>query len=181
MNAAAAVAVGLALGVALTPGAAALAQARPVKGRLVWRDAAGVRVLDDTYNANPVSTRAALDTLRDAGEAGAHLWVVLGDMLELGAHTEAAHRDVGSWVAALPVAGFAAVGPAMRAAAAAATAAGTREVVTFDAPEQAALHVATRVGPGDRVLVKGSRGMQMERAVDALLAHLAAAVRSVPC
>jgi UDP-N-acetylmuramoyl-tripeptide--D-alanyl-D-alanine ligase len=181
LNAAAAVAVGLALGVALSPGAAVLAQARPVKGRLVWRDAGGVRVLDDTYNANPVSMRAALDTLQDGGAAGAHLWVVLGDMLELGTHTEAAHRDVGSWVAALPVAGFAAVGPAMRAAAATATAAGAREVVTFDTPEQAALHVATRVAPGDRVLVKGSRGMQMERAANALLAHLTAAVRSVPC
>ncbi|HSE94739.1 MAG TPA: Mur ligase family protein, partial [Methylomirabilota bacterium] len=181
LNAAAAVAVGLALGVTLAAGTAALAQARPVKGRLVWRDAGGVRVLDDTYNANPVSMRAALDTLCDAGDADARRWIILGDMLELGAHADAAHRDVGAWVAALPVAGFAAVGPAMRAAAAAAAAAGAPDVATFDTPEEAAAHVATRVAPGDRVLVKGSRGMRMERAADALLARLAAPVRSVPC
>lgn len=170
-NAAAAAAVGLALGVPLDEAAAALALAAPVKGRLVWREAAGVRILDDTYNANPASLRAALDVLR-AGPAASRRWVILGDMLELGAHTEAAHRDAGAWVAALPAAGFAAVGPAMRLAAEAARAGGCREVATFVEPVEAALHVAARVANGDRVLVKGSRGMRMERAVEALLSRL---------
>jgi UDP-N-acetylmuramoyl-tripeptide--D-alanyl-D-alanine ligase len=170
-NAAAAAAVGLALGVPLDEAAVALGLAAPVKGRLVWREAGGVRVLDDTYNANPASMRAALDTLRDAPGAGRR-FALLGDMLELGAQAETAHRDVGAWVAALPAAGLAAVGPGMRLAAAEARRAGCPDVATFDAPEAAAAYLAGRAARGDRVLVKGSRGMRMERAVEALLAGL---------
>ena len=174
-NAAAAVLVGLVLGVPLGAVPRALAAAAPVKGRLVWREAGGVRLLDDTYNANPTSMRAALEVLREGGAGGGRAWVLLGDMLELGSHTEAAHRQVGAWVAAERPAGFAATGPAMRLGAEAARAAGCAGVVTFDAPEDAARHVAERVRPGDRVLVKGSRGMRMERAVETLLAQLGGA------
>jgi UDP-N-acetylmuramoyl-tripeptide--D-alanyl-D-alanine ligase len=116
--------------------------------------------------------RAALDALREGTGAGRR-WVILGDMLELGAQTESAHRDVGSWVAGLPVAGFLAVGQAMRLAAESARAAGCPEIATFASPEGAAAHALPRLVRGDRVLVKGSRGMRMERAVAALLAGLA--------
>jgi UDP-N-acetylmuramoyl-tripeptide--D-alanyl-D-alanine ligase len=175
-NAAGAAAVGVALGVPLPDAALALAQAAPVKGRLVWREAGGVRVLDDTYNANPTSLRAALDALLDGWERrpGRRLWVVLGDMLELGPHDERAHHDAGAWVAALPVDGLATAGPRTRGTAAVARAAGCPDVASFDAPEDAATHVLTRVAPGDRVLVKGSRGMRMERAMDVLLGGLPA-------
>ena len=78
--------------------------------------------------------------------------------------------NVGTWVAALPVAGLATVGTAMRLAADAARASGCPDVATFASPEGAAAHMIARVARGDRVLVKGSRGMRMERAVDALLA-----------
>jgi UDP-N-acetylmuramoyl-tripeptide--D-alanyl-D-alanine ligase len=179
-NAAAAAAVGLVLGVPLDEAAVALALAAPVKGRLVWREAGGVAILDDTYNANPASMRAALDTLREAGGAGRR-FAVLGDMLELGPHTEAAHRELGAWVAAVPVAGLAATGPAMRLAAEEARRAGCPDVATFDAPEAAAAHVAARVARGDRVLVKGSRGMRMERAVEALVARLGGGARGGRC
>jgi UDP-N-acetylmuramoyl-tripeptide--D-alanyl-D-alanine ligase len=170
-HATAAAAVGLALGVPLDEAAAALALAVPVKGRLVWREVGGVRILDDTYNANPVSVRAALDAFREA-PGGGRRWVILGDMLELGTLTATAHREVGTWVAGLPVAGLAAVGSAMHLAAEAARAGGCPDVATFPSPESAAAHVLSRVTRGDRVLVKGSRGMRMERAVDALLAGL---------
>jgi UDP-N-acetylmuramoyl-tripeptide--D-alanyl-D-alanine ligase len=170
-HAAAAAAVGLALGVALDEAAAALALAGPVKARLVWREAGGVRVLDDTYNANPASMRAALDTLRDAPGPGRR-FAILGDMLELGAHSEAAHRELGGWAAALPLAGLVAVGPAMRVAAEAARTAGCPEVAVVSEPEAAVAHLAPHLTPGDRVLVKGSRGMRMERAVEALLLRL---------
>jgi UDP-N-acetylmuramoyl-tripeptide--D-alanyl-D-alanine ligase len=179
-HAAAAATVGLALGVPLDEAAAALALAVPVKGRLVWREAGGVRVLDDTYNANPVSVRAALDAFREPPGAGRR-WVILGDMLELGPLTESAHGELGAWVAALPVAGFAAVGPAMRLAAEAARAGGCPDVAIFAAPEGAAAHVLARVTRGDRVLVKGSRGMRMERAVEALLAGLGASAETPAC
>jgi UDP-N-acetylmuramyl pentapeptide synthase len=179
-NAAAAVAVGLALGVTLEEAALALGQAAPAKGRLVWREAGAVHLLDDTYNANPTSLRAALDVLRSAGvedrTAGRtpRLWAVLGDMRELGLSSEAAHRDAGLWVAALPVAGLATAGPGMRVAAEVARAAGCPDVASFDAPEAAAAHVAARLAPGDRVLVKGSRGMRMERALESLVTALEA-------
>jgi len=179
-HAAAAAAVGLALGIPLDEAAAALALATPVKGRLVWREAGGVRILDDTYNANPSSVRAALDALRE-GTGSGRRWVILGDMLELGAQTESAHRDVGHWVAALPVAGFLAVGPAMRLAAESARAAGCPEIATFASPEGAAAHALPRLVRGDRVLVKGSRGMRMERAAAALLTGLAPAAETPRC
>jgi UDP-N-acetylmuramoyl-tripeptide--D-alanyl-D-alanine ligase len=179
-HAAAAAAVGLALGVPLDETSAALALATPVKGRLVWRDAGGVRILDDTYNANPVSVRAAFDALREA-PGGGRCWLILGDMLELGAHTETAHREVGTWAAELPVAGVVAVGPSMRLAAETARAAGCPEVATFASPEDAAAHLMPRLAHGDRVLVKGSRGMRMERAVDALLAGLGAPAETSSC
>lgn len=179
-NAAAAVAAGLILGIPLPEAAAALGRAVPVKGRLVWRQAGGVHVLDDTYNANPVSLRAALDALVEA-PGGGRRWVLLGDMLELGDEAERVHREVGGWVAALPVAGLTTVGAGMRLAAAGARAAGCPEVESCETPEAGALHVAGRVAPGDRVLVKGSRGMRMERAVAALLARLGGEGGGAPC
>jgi UDP-N-acetylmuramyl pentapeptide synthase len=107
--------------------------------------------------------------------------VILGDMLELGPLTEAAHREAGVWVAGLPVAGFAAVGSAMGLAAERARAGGCPGVATFASPEGAAAHVLARVARGDRILVKGSRGMRMERAVDALLAGLGASAEAARC
>jgi len=187
-NAAAAVAVGVAVGVPIMDAATALGHAVPVKGRLLWREAAGVRILDDTYNANPASLRAALDALRDSGGvaprgAAGRAWVILGDMLELGTHAASAHHEAGAWVAALHVAGLATAGVGMRAAAAAARSAGCPDVAAYDTPEEAAAHVAERVASGDRVLVKGSRGMRMERAVETLLARLGGSgpTRGVQC
>jgi UDP-N-acetylmuramoyl-tripeptide--D-alanyl-D-alanine ligase len=169
-NAAAAAAVGVSLDIPLDAAATALGGAAPLKGRLLTRRAAGVTVLDDTYNANPVSVRAALDAL--ASLPGGRAWVVFGDMLELGPTSEGAHRDVGRWVASLPAAGLATAGGAARVTAAAAITAGCPDVAAYETPEEAAAHVAARVSSGDRVLVKGSRGMRMERAVEALLLSL---------
>src|SRR5262249_26749252 len=179
-HAAAAATVGLALGVPLDEAAAALALATPVKGRLGWRGAGGGRILDDPYNANPPSVRAALDALREMS-GGGRRWVIFGDMLELGTLTESAHREVGTWVAGLPVAGLAAVGSAARLTAEVARAGGCPDVATFASPEGAAAHVIARVARGARVLVKGSRGMRMERAVEALLAGLGASAEAPPC
>jgi UDP-N-acetylmuramoyl-tripeptide--D-alanyl-D-alanine ligase len=170
-NATAAMAVGRALGVELRLAAAALAEVAPIGGRLHWRDVAGVRLLDDTYNANPLSLRAALDALR--AQPGGRAWVVFGDMLELGSMSEAAHEAAGRWIAHLGAAGLATAGTATRATAAAARAAGCPDVATYETPEEAATHVAHRASAGDRILVKGSRGMRMERAVAALLRQLA--------
>ncbi|PYN18165.1 MAG: UDP-N-acetylmuramoyl-tripeptide--D-alanyl-D-alanine ligase, partial [Candidatus Rokuibacteriota bacterium] len=126
-NALAAAAAGVALGWPLDEIARGLGEARPVAGRCVWRDAGGVRILDDTYNANPVSVRAALDTVatrRGADASAGRLVVVLGDMLELGAITDEAHQEMGRAVRAAGADEFVGVGRHARLAVETARAAG---------------------------------------------------------
>jgi UDP-N-acetylmuramoyl-tripeptide--D-alanyl-D-alanine ligase len=171
-NALAAAAVGVALGVPLADVARGLAGVRPVAGRCVWRRAGDVTILDDTYNASPVSVRAALDTIA-AHRRGRRVIVVLGDMLELGALTDEAHREVGRQVAALPADELIGVGRAMPLAVAAARQAGLAEARHLTTFEDTIAHLLKRLAADDLVLVKGSRGMRMERVVDALVARLA--------
>jgi UDP-N-acetylmuramoyl-tripeptide--D-alanyl-D-alanine ligase len=173
-NALAAAAVGVALGFSLPAIAAGLAASQPVKGRCVWREAGGVRVLDDTYNANPRSVAAALETAA-AHRGPSRLVVVLGDMLELGTLTDEAHREVGRKVAEVGAAVFIGVGPHAAMAVEEARAAGVADAWHAPAFEDTLAELLKRVEPGDLVLVKGSRGMRMERVVDALLARIARA------
>jgi len=169
-NALAAAGVGAALGLPLERIAQGLEAARPVKGRCVWRRAGALRILDDTYNANPVSVRAALDTLgTSAGDA--RRVVVLGDMLELGPIAEVEHRAMGRAVAASGAAEFVGLGRAARTAVDAAREAGLAESHHAETFEDTVARLLKRLAPGDAVLVKGSRGMRMERIVDALLAR----------
>jgi UDP-N-acetylmuramoyl-tripeptide--D-alanyl-D-alanine ligase len=171
VNALAAAAAGIACGVGLDEVARGLGAAEPVKGRCVWREAGGVRILDDSYNANPLSLRAALETVT-ARRGRGRLVVALGDMLELGAIADEAHREAGRSIAALGVDELLGIGPRARLAVESARAAGlgeARHVTTF---EDTVAHLLKRLAPGDVVLVKGSRGMRLERVVDALMARL---------
>ena len=169
-NALAAAGVGTALGLPLAEIARGLERARPAKGRCVWRRAGAFRILDDTYNANPVSVRAALDTLGTSAP-GMRRVVVLGDMLELGPIAEEEHRAMGRAVAASGAAEFVGLGRLCRAAVDAAREAGLAESHHAETFEDTVAHLLKRLAPGDAVLVKGSRGMRMERVVDALLAR----------
>jgi UDP-N-acetylmuramoyl-tripeptide--D-alanyl-D-alanine ligase len=171
-NALAAAAAGVALGIPLAQIARGLGGVRPVAGRCVWRQAGAVAILDDTYNASPVSVRAALETVH-AHRRGRRVIVVLGDMLELGAISDEAHREVGRAVAALPADALIGVGRAMQLAVEAAKAAGLGEARHLTTFEDTVAHLLKRLTAGDVVLVKGSRGMRMERVVDALVARLA--------
>jgi UDP-N-acetylmuramoyl-tripeptide--D-alanyl-D-alanine ligase len=171
-NVLAAAAVGVALGFPLDEIVRGLAGVRPVAGRCVWRRAGDVTILDDTYNASPVSMRAALDTLV-AHRRGRRVIVVLGDMLELGAISDDAHREVGRQVVALPADELIGVGRGMTLAVEAARAAGLAEARHLTTFEDTVAHLLKRLTAGDLVLVKGSRGMRMERVVDALVARLA--------
>ena len=171
-NALAAAAAGVALGLPLADIARGLSGVRPVAGRCVWRRAGEVTILDDTYNASPVSVRAALDTLA-ARRHGRRVIVVLGDMLELGALSDEAHREVGRQVAALPVDELIGLGRAMQGAVEAAREAGLGEARHLTTFEDTVAHLLKRLTSRDLVLVKGSRGMRMERVVDALVARLA--------
>jgi len=169
-NALAAAGVGVALGLPLEQIVQGLEAARPAKGRCVWRRAGALRILDDTYNANPMSVRAALDTLGTSA-GGMRRVVVLGDMLELGPIAEAEHRAIGRAVAASGTAEFVGLGRSCRTAVEAAREAGLAESHHADTFEDTVAHLLKRLAPGDAVLVKGSRGMRMERVVDALLAR----------
>jgi len=170
-NALAAAATGYALGVALPDIVHGLEAARPAPGRCVWRAAGPVRILDDTYNANPMSVGAALETARAARGAG-RLLVALGDMLELGPRAVEAHREIGRAIAAAGAAEFIGVGRLAAEAVEAARAAGLAGATGTSTFEDTVAHLLKRLAPGDVLLVKGSRGMRMERVVDALIARL---------
>jgi UDP-N-acetylmuramoyl-tripeptide--D-alanyl-D-alanine ligase len=140
------------------------------------RLASGATLLDDCYNANPASMSAALATLAElAAAGGGRPLAVLGDMLELGPAEEAAHRALGA-EAARVVAALGAFGPRSRHLAEGARAAGLAERDLFQGEDPAALAswVRERLAPGDVLLVKGSRGMRLERVVEALGAGRAA-------
>jgi UDP-N-acetylmuramoyl-tripeptide--D-alanyl-D-alanine ligase len=167
-NALVAAGVGLALGLPLAEIVRGLEAARPAKGRCVWRLAGPLRLLDDTYNANPTNVRAALEVL--AAAPGRRV-VVLADMLELGDIAEEAHRIAGRAVAAAGVAELVGVGPLSRVTVEAAREAGLSEAHHAETFEDTMVVLLKRLAPGDAVLVKGSRGMRMERVMDALVAR----------
>jgi len=160
-NALAAAACALAAGAPLASIAQGLEAFRAVKGRSeVKLDARGRTLIDDSYNANPDSVRAAIDVL--AGMP-APSWLILGDMGEVGNEGPAFHREVGAYAAERGIAHFWTAGAAARDAAAAY---GPR-ARAFD--NTAALIAALKEQPdAAQILVKGSRFMKMEQVVAAL-------------
>lgn len=138
--------------------------------------ASGATLVDDTYNASPVSVRAALDFLAETPvPAGRRRLAVLGDMLELGPDEEALHREIGAHAASV-VDGLVAVGPHAAWIAESARAAGLRVVTTADDADQAVAVTERTLAPGvgDLLLVKGSRGIELDRLVEAMAAETAA-------
>jgi UDP-N-acetylmuramoyl-tripeptide--D-alanyl-D-alanine ligase len=123
----------------------------------------GATVVNDCYNANPLSMRAALDDLATQEPAGRRV-AVLGDMLELGPREREHHAELGSYAASAGVEVLIAVGP--RAAAMLDTFGGEAHSVP-DAAAAAAL-ASDLVGPGDLVLVKASRGVGLELVAERL-------------
>jgi UDP-N-acetylmuramoyl-tripeptide--D-alanyl-D-alanine ligase len=128
--------------------------------------ARGATVVNDCYNANPLSMRAALDDLATQETAGRHV-AVLGDMLELGPGEREHHREIGAYAAASGVELLIAVGP--RSAAMLETFDGEARAV--DDAAAAARLAAELVAPGDVVLVKASRGMGLEVVAETLVAE----------
>lgn len=133
--------------------------------------AGGVTVIDDSYNASPTAMMRALETLVGLPGDG-RLILAAGDMLELGAWAEEAHREVGLHAAQLGFDLVVTVGTLARDIGMGARAGGldSGAVWSFSSPEEAADALRAEVRPGDRVLVKGSRAMRMERVARALLA-----------
>ena len=159
------------LGAPLTEIEAALAAGSHADHRMAPLEAAsGATLVDDTYNASPVSVAAAIDFLADTPVApGRRRLAVLGDMLELGPDEEALHRAIGARAARV-VDGLVAVGERGRWIAEAARTAGLTGVATAtDAGEAASvLERDFAPGPGDLVLLKASRGIGLDRSVDLL-------------
>lgn len=169
-NALAAAAVGIARGMNLIAISEALRNYESQPGRLRVIDGVkGSHILDDTYNASPLAVHAALDTLGDIKKGRAIC--VLGDMLELGAASESAHREIGKHVSEVCDNLFI-VGPHSYFIA--------DEAIKFmpasriiEAPDAvtAGHAVEEMVGEGDIVLVKGSQSIRMELAVEEIMAH----------
>jgi UDP-N-acetylmuramoyl-tripeptide--D-alanyl-D-alanine ligase len=147
--------------------AAALASVPPVAGRLVLKEMGAIRVLDDTYNASPSSIRVALETASElAQQTGSRIVVALGDMLELGALSRDLHIETLSRALAARPAYLVVVGPEMAQAAAALTGVAGAQLITSPDSAAAAPIVRSLVRDGDLLLVKGSRGIAMERIIE---------------
>jgi UDP-N-acetylmuramoyl-tripeptide--D-alanyl-D-alanine ligase len=124
----------------------------------------GLLVIDDTYNANPASMRAAIETAAEfAHDRNARLHLVLGEMRELGANSEPEHRELGTFAARFDGASLIAVGGDARFVA---------DAVDGGHFVESAASVldwlAPRLGDQDVVLVKGSRGIRTEQVVEGL-------------
>jgi len=166
-NALAAAAAALATGLPLETVKFGLEEFRPVAMRSELKEMNGRTVLADYYNANPASVKAALETLASL-TGGRRTVAVLGDMLELGEAGPEAHREIGRTAARLGIGILICVGPLARHIAEGARAAGMERGRVFEAgttAEGAAL-LREHSRPGDTILVKGSRGMKMEKVLE---------------
>lgn len=174
-NAMLAVAAGRAFGLSLEECAAGLASTPLTKARLQITEINGIQFIDDSYNANPDSMKAALRTLIELDADGRRV-AVLGEMGELGQESERGHREVGEAAAELKVDELIAVGPSGAAIAHAAEKAGLENSTAVDSPEKAAELLGESAMPGDLILVKGSRTARMERVLEAFAKRQAEAV-----
>ena len=165
-NAILAVAAGRAFGLSLEDCAAGLASAPLTKARLQIREIHGIQFIDDSYNANPDSMKAALRTLVELDADGRRV-AVLGEMSELGDESERGHREVGEAAAAFGIDELIAVGATGAVIARAARKAGLEKSVSVDGAEAAAGLLEKTASPGDLILVKGSRSARMEQVLEA--------------
>lgn len=170
LNAAAAATAALAVGMSLAQAAEALARVVALsKWRMELHELpSGVVLLNDSYNANPESVRAAIDAIAAIGAdpSVTRVVAVLGVMRELGADSEASHREIGEYAAGR-VDQLLVVGADARGIHAGATSAGVPSVFVDD-NAAAAAWLRDQLGKGDAVLVKASRGARLDEVAAAL-------------
>lgn len=167
-NALAAAAAAHAMGASLSDIAAGIALCEVPGRRMKVHEVAGITVLDDAYNANPASVAAALRTLAALPTVGRRI-AALGDMLELGPTADVLHAEAGTQAAELGLDLLVGAGPLMAHAVGAARAAGIRAEAVRDSKGAGDVLLA-QLQPGDLLLLKGSRGMKMEAALEPLAA-----------
>jgi UDP-N-acetylmuramoyl-tripeptide--D-alanyl-D-alanine ligase len=170
-SALAALAVSEVVGCELLPSINAVAEYHTPPGRLSLIEGVNNSVIiDDTYNASPVAMEAALDVLKEM--KGARKIAVLGDMLELGKYTEEAHKEIGYKIKGIadilvvvgPRAKYIADGAVEKKYA-------KKNIQIFDTAQKTAAYLKEIVKEGDVILLKGSQGIRLERAVEAIMAH----------
>ena len=168
-NATQALAAGYAAGLDLAQMAQALAGFGGVSGRLQRKAGfAGAIVIDDTYNANPDSMRAAINVLT-TDAAGRDTVLVIGDMGEVGDEAAALHAEVGRYAAERNVGALYAVGPLSVSAVAAYGNSYPSRAYHFKSQEELVTTLRSMLTAQTRVLIKGSRSARMENVVNALV------------
>src|SRR5436853_3278828 len=165
-NALLAVAAGRVFGLSLEDCAAGLVAAPLTKARLQIKEIRGVQFIDDSYNANPDSMKAALRTLVELDADGKRI-AVLAEMRELGSESERGHREVGETAAALKVDHLIAIGNVAATIAEAARRAGLQNSSTVASTAEAAELLGELAAPGDLILIKGSRLARTEQVIEA--------------
>ena len=164
-NALLAVAAGRAFGLSIEESAAGLAAAPLTKARLQIKEIGGVQFLDDSYNANPDSMKAALRTLVELDADGKRI-AVLAEMRELGTESERGHREVGETAATLGVDQLITIGDAAKLIAQGARTAGLDKISSVRSTREAADLLGKIGKPGDLVLIKGSRAARTEEVIE---------------
>ena len=153
----------------------ALKKFEPPKGRMhIIEGVKHTLIIDDTYNSSPLSCQRALEQLAEINLNDYHKkFAVLGDMLELGAQTEMAHRAIGQMVAKFNIDYLATVGERSRDMMRAAADSGMSADRCFNFPDSLAAgkFLQQKINEGDILLIKGSQGMRMERTVKELMAQ----------
>jgi len=165
-NALAAVSVGLLLGMEMEQIATGIETYKPLRGRMNVHEKSRFTVIDDAYNANPTSMKAALDVLKAC--SGRRV-AILGDMRELGEAAPQMHEDVGRYAASLGIERILCVGTESKRMFAGAEAIAPGHAQYFATQDELLSALPQLVDDGDVVLVKASRGMKMELTVDQLL------------
>ena len=164
-NALLAVAAGRAFGLSLEEAAAGLAGTPLTKARLQIKEVNGVQFLDDSYNANPDSMKAALQTLVELTADGKRI-AVLGEMRELGKETQRGHEEVGEAAAYFGIDHLIGIGEMGEIISRAAKKAGLGKSETVGSTSEAAELLSQIAEPGDLVLIKGSRLARTEDVIE---------------
>lgn len=146
-----------------------LSRFQGMSGRFSMEPGERFTIVNDTYNANPRSMECALETLEEIGPSGGRI-LVLGDMLELGAQSEQAHFELGRRAARFQPAALFVTGAFAHKVKEGALAEGydEKKIELFEDPSRAARKILERIQGGEWILIKGSRGMAMERVARAL-------------
>ncbi len=168
-NALAAAAVGYRVGLSMEEVKKGLESMDPLPGRMeILTLPGGTHLVNDTYNANPGSVAGAIQTLGSLKGSGRGIFVI-GDMLELGEHSESAHKQIGILAVRAGMSGLYATGNFAGTVAEGARGAGMDHKKIFTGTREEIVEVLKdRLGPGDWVLVKGSRLMAMDKVVEGL-------------